>query len=331
MISFIIIGRNEGWKLTNCLKSIRNVITQNNLTNYELLYVDSQSKDDSIERVKTFKEVVVYKITGICNAAVARNIGGKESKGEILFFIDGDIELMPEFLKKVIDERGKLKYDCVSGNVDNIYYDLNETILGRAPASYIGPALPLKSKILKANGGIFLIKRECWEMVNGLRTKFRINEDIDFTLRLSEKGIKSIRIPDLMALHHTIDYRNTKRMWKMVLNGDILYPAVLLRNHFFNINKIKHSIRKQYTSLVLFLLIPAVFLGNSIVIIISLYLLLVVLKTFRIVQKIINPGKHKLIYFFERIIYQIIVDILFWFSFFFFYPTEKELQYIKVD
>jgi len=332
MISFIVIGRNEGWKLTNSFKSIRNTITENNISDYEILYIDSQSDDDSVERAKEFKEIVIFKITGVCNAAVARNIGARESKGEVFFFIDGDIELIPKFLAKVIEKNGKLKYDCVSGQVDNMLYDIHGNFLGRSPASYTGTSLPLKEKILKTNGGIFLIKRSCWNKVKGMKTRYRKNQDLDLTLRLKKQGIISIRIPDLMALHHTIDYRDTNRMWKMVFSGDILYPPVLLREHLLNFQKLKHSIRKQYSSFVLLLSLPWLFVNTGLFMMFFIfYLLINATKTFLNVLKIKCPGKSKSVYFFERIGFQMINDILFWLAFIFFYPRDKKMEYVRIN
>ena len=89
MISFIIIGRNEGWKLKKCILSVITTIQVNKLQKYDIIYVDSKSSDNSIEIAKEFKQVKVYKITGDTNAAIARNIGASEAKGEYFFFIDG--------------------------------------------------------------------------------------------------------------------------------------------------------------------------------------------------------------------------------------------------
>ena len=86
MISFVIFGHNEGWKLTNCLKSVFLTIKYNGLTMYEVIYIDSKSTDDSIERAKKFKEVKIYKLTADYNSAIARNIGSQKSIGEVLFF-----------------------------------------------------------------------------------------------------------------------------------------------------------------------------------------------------------------------------------------------------
>jgi len=129
MISYIIIGRNEGWKLTKCLKSVFDTIEYNKLRDAEVIYVDSKSTDDSIERAKTFAKVKIFRITGVCNAAIARNIGAKEAKGNILFFIDGDMEIDKNFIKQAI-VNNQLKHDCVTGHLDDYLYDINGNYLG---------------------------------------------------------------------------------------------------------------------------------------------------------------------------------------------------------
>jgi len=136
MISFIIIGKNEGWKLTKCLESVFKTIKQSNITLYEVIYVDSNSKDDSIGRANAFVRVRIYQITGICNAAIARNIGARESRGDVLFFIDGDMEIMHDFLPLVYDSSSELKYNFVSGNLLNINYDYYGNIVSKQNATY---------------------------------------------------------------------------------------------------------------------------------------------------------------------------------------------------
>ena len=122
MISFIIIGRNEGWKLTKCLASVFETIDHNKLTSWEVIYVDSNSADDSIDRAKAFVKTKIFKITGFYNAAIARNIGVEESVGETLFFIDGDMEIRPDFLPLVYNEKDGLKHSFVSGQLKNFNY-----------------------------------------------------------------------------------------------------------------------------------------------------------------------------------------------------------------
>ena len=122
LISFIIIGRNEGWKITKCLQSVFDTIASNQIREFEIIYVDSQSTDDSLNRVKAFKNVIVILLTEDYNSAIARNVGAKEAAGDILYFVDGDMELEPGFLNKVV-KSGSLVHPFVSGPYVNYFYN----------------------------------------------------------------------------------------------------------------------------------------------------------------------------------------------------------------
>ena len=64
MISFIIIGKNEGAKLKKCFTSIVKTINENNIDAYEVIYVDSNSTDNSIDIAKKYNIIKIFKITG---------------------------------------------------------------------------------------------------------------------------------------------------------------------------------------------------------------------------------------------------------------------------
>ena len=67
MISFIVIGKNEGWKLSKCIQSIYDTIEYNKLNNSEIIYVDSSSTDKSIEKARKFKKIEIFQLTGYVN------------------------------------------------------------------------------------------------------------------------------------------------------------------------------------------------------------------------------------------------------------------------
>src|SRR6056297_500012 len=130
MISFIIIGRNEGWKLTICFQSIHKTIEKLKIDNYEIIYVDSKSTDDSIERALKFNKIKVLKLTGKCNPAIARNIGAENSSGDTLFFIDGDMEINSNFLTIIFEDNLLLSHNFISGQLKNINYNKSGKFIG---------------------------------------------------------------------------------------------------------------------------------------------------------------------------------------------------------
>ncbi|MBW6480700.1 MAG: glycosyltransferase [Bacteroidales bacterium] len=332
MISFIVIGRNEGWKLSLCLESIYKTIEFNKINDFEIIYVDSKSTDDSIDRAKKFTDISIYEITGEYNAAIARNIGAKESKGNILFFIDGDVELQPDFIGNVISpDQKRLKHDCLAGYIEHMYYDVSWKFINRAIEGVKG-SIPDKEIKRAVNGGIFLMKRAAWELVNGMKTKYRKNQDLDLALRLSGQGIYFIRVPYLMGLHHTIDYRNENRMWKIMFSDYLKFPAVTVRDHIMNIEKLKHTARRQYTAIILLIsVISLLFSITAFKFFISFYLLMVIIKSLMNTMKAATSETSKIFYYFMRIGYQLMSDTIFWYGFFTFFPREKELVYEKIQ
>ncbi len=320
MISFIIIGRNEGLKLVRCIQSVKQIIVQNNIPAYEIIYVDSQSNDDSIEILKQYKDLIIINITGEYNAAIGRNIGYRESNGEYLFFIDGDMELLPDFFFEIFDNNYRLKYDFVSGDILNYLYDSNGKYLGKA--YYFKTKLTNDSLTSKV-GGLFCIKRDLWEMVGGMNTKYRRSQDLDLGLRLIKHGVKLFRKKEIFVIHHTIDYAEKRRLIKMLFKGDFLYRGMLYRNHIFNRAIIAMLLRWDYSFLLL-LFCTSISLAFKSFMPIFIYIFFVLVRAFlRSSGRII-----KLLPEFCLILFGDLQVLL---GLFFFYPKQKEIFYERIQ
>lgn len=329
MVSIVVIGHNEGLRLTKCLNSISNIINSYSYLDFEVIYVDSKSTDNSIETAKSFPFVnKILVVTGEKNAAIARNIGAKKSSGVILFFVDGDMELDVDFLSFAITDR-KLNFKVLTGHLDDYFYDYEGNFIGRSPRTYI-KQIPNEIQELQTNGGIFLIERQVWNDLKGMKTKYRINEDLDLSIRLQTLSIKILRLPHLITKHHTIDYRNEKRMWKNLKQGFGFYPGVLYRNHFFQPYFIIQTIRSQYTAILLFATLISLFINYKFFIIfVVLYCSILFIRALAHTIKT-NINKYKFQYFLERSFLQFFLDLSFWIGFLFFFPSEKIEKYIEV-
>lgn len=303
MISFIVIGQNEGWKLTKCFESIFETITLNSILDSEVIYIDSNSSDDSIKRATHFDKVKVFKLKADKNAAIARNVGVKKSIGDVIFFIDGDMEIIHDFLPLVYSEKSGLTRDFISGNWVNYFYDSDNNYVAKKKF------LILEADIIEnTTGGLFLIKRTTWEMMGGMRSMFKKSQDIDLGLRLAKKKKFLLRKKEIAANHHTIAYHDKNRIWKELKNHKHLYGRSLLyREHFFNKYMYRRFLRNEYSLIIFILSLLLLFLtGSSYGLV--LYFILLLLRS-----------KLKLdvsLYFFLR-------DIIVLFGFFFFYPKRK--------
>lgn len=317
MVSFIIIGKNEGWKLIKSIDSIIHAIEENEIEDSEIIYVDSKSTDGTLERIKEYNKVKTVLIEGEANAAVARNVGFLESTNSNLIFIDGDMELQANFLPLILDESKNLKYEFCSGNWINYNYESFESkkLLSKK----------LKKKMIKnqnefLTGGLFGIKRSVWESVGGMRTSMRRSQDWDLALRLAKKGIHMYRLKEVFAIHHTLPPRESvRKMWRMFFWGYRFYRIVILRNNFFNKYQWKHFIRINYSFILFVIAIIAAFSLSSLLPFL-LYFLVLVLKNF-------SSHKGNILYIVNGIIINFLYDILYIFAFFVFLPKKKKLKY----
>lgn len=243
MISFIIIGKNEGWRLEKCLQSIVSIVKQDKIVDYEIIYVDSRSTDNSIELAKQYG-AKAFLITGECNAAIARNIGAKEAIGDILFFIDGDMELFSGFLPKVLTPDDQLEYPFLSGIFNDIVHDLDWNYLQTARRHKLQEGNA--DSIETTTGGLFLINHSLWNKVGGMDTRFKRSQDYDLGLRLSRMGYPLHRKAILLANHYMRQYSVRE---DYIVN--VKYTALLLRKHWNDIDYLKIFFKQQYTTVLL--------------------------------------------------------------------------------
>ena len=97
LISIVVIGRNEGARLTRCLDSLAAIAPGPFTT--EILYVDSGSIDDSVARAEQHGCRVLRLQAARPTAALGRNAGWSAARGSIVLFLDGDTLLAKDFLK----------------------------------------------------------------------------------------------------------------------------------------------------------------------------------------------------------------------------------------
>jgi len=96
-VSVIIPTYNEEDNVYKCIETMLN----QNYSNFELIIVDDGSTDKTVEIVRSFKKVKLLK-QNHKGPGIARNLGTKHSKGEILIFVDADMEFPKNYIKNSI-------------------------------------------------------------------------------------------------------------------------------------------------------------------------------------------------------------------------------------
>lgn len=95
MVSIVVIVRNNKEEIQRCLESL--MFLDYPKDKFEIIVVDGGSTDGTFEICQKFAvKTIVEKKKG---RGLARNVGIKSARGEIMAFVDSDCEVFPSWLK----------------------------------------------------------------------------------------------------------------------------------------------------------------------------------------------------------------------------------------
>ena len=114
LASVIIPVHNASRYLPRCLQAL----LDSSYPNYEIIVVDDASTDNSVDVCTQFG-VTVFKLEKQSGPAQARNHGAHKAKGDILFFVDSDVVVRKNTIKRVMgDFEEKPEIAAVFGSYD---------------------------------------------------------------------------------------------------------------------------------------------------------------------------------------------------------------------
>lgn len=123
MVSIIIPVYKGELYIVKCLDSI----TKQNYPCIEIVIVDDESPDNSVELIRTYAEKVNTSIKIISQKnkgqGAARNLGIDNASGEYLMFVDQDDTIEPEIVSRLLVHAIKSKSDIVSCGYKRITAD----------------------------------------------------------------------------------------------------------------------------------------------------------------------------------------------------------------
>ncbi|ALO15774.1 putative glycosyl transferase [Salinivirga cyanobacteriivorans] len=317
--SFIIIGKNEGWKLSQNLTAIVNYIRLNQIDSFEIIYADSNSTDDSLNRALSFEEhIKTIQLTGHCNAAIARNVAASHATGKWYFFLDGDMELNHKWHEAFLAHTAKGK-KFLTGQLIDVYYNSSWQFLTEKPL--FGPAKLDISDV--TNGGAFVIHSELWHSTKGMMPEIDYSEDVDLNYRLVARGVRIFRTQTPYARHHTIQYNFDNSLFSELKQfKKLMYRGLIMRRHLFNHAIFKRNVRINYTML---LLVPAIIMSVFLhPLCVLIYLLFIVFRGTSNFLRYQSAIKKSLV---QMVLKYFIIDIAATAGFLFFFPRKPGIQF----
>lgn len=205
-IGAVVIGRNEGERLVNCLKSLQQEVDL-------VVYVDSGSTDASIENAKRYgAECVVLDRAVPFTAARARNAGfdhlsDRPEAPEFVQFVDGDCWVEQGYITKAA---AALSADdglaVVTGWRSEIHPEAS-VYNEMCDHEWHGPVGDIA-----ACGGDMMVRASAFKQVGGFNPKVIAAEDDEFCTRLRKAGWRLQRLPVAMT-HHDANMLRFGQWW----------------------------------------------------------------------------------------------------------------------
>jgi glycosyltransferase involved in cell wall biosynthesis len=221
-LSVVVIGRNEGARLSRCLESIRGADWP--ADRLEIIYVDSASTDDSCARAEALGARVICIRPERPSAAAGRNAGLAVAKHELVQFMDGDTLLHPDWFRKALAAFRDPRVVCVFGQrtevnpTRNAYHFWTHHDWASPP----GPA--------RYCGGDTMFRRENLARVGGYDAGLIAGEERDLATRMLREFPDSV----LLCLgepmtRHDIGITRFSQYWRRCVRSGYAYAEVAAR------------------------------------------------------------------------------------------------------
>jgi len=205
LLSIVVIGRNEGERLSRCLQSIRQI--KHPGFHYEIIYVDSGSTDHSITLADELGAKVIALQPERPSAALGRNAGWRAAQGATILFLDGDTILHPDFVASSLPDLAAPEIAVVWGHRSEIHPE--QSIYNRVlDLDWIyAPGLTLYC------GGDALFRRSVLEETGGFDETLIAGEEPELCRRIAVLGFDILHV-DRPMTGHDLAITRWQQYWK---------------------------------------------------------------------------------------------------------------------
>jgi len=195
-LSFVILTCNHLDVTQRCLQSIRDTTLR---TPYEIVVFDNASEDGTWEWLQAQEGLVCARSEENLGVGGGRNEAAKLATGDLLFFVDNDMEFLPGWELPVLLPFSR-DDTAIAGPCA---WELDtEPLPGTTDFRPLpcGDLYPLADAI---SGNALLVRRECWEAQGPFDpTLHRFHEDGEWVVLARAAGWQVVGTPAELTVHH---------------------------------------------------------------------------------------------------------------------------------
>ena len=260
----IIIPTRDGYKLLH--RCIDSILIKTRYPNYEILVVDNQSSCQKTLKYmqsleQQYKRIRVLRYDRAFNYSAINNYAARQANGEVLILLNNDVEVLSAlWMTEMVQHALRPEIGAVGAKLyyDNLTIQHAGVILGfggvgghghkyfpRESDGYFG-RLKMIQNYSAVTGACLAVRKALYFEVRGLEEEHLTVafNDVDFCLKLREKGYRNLWTPYAELYHHESRTRGIddtpekkarfdaevaymKRRWKKFLKKDPYYSPHL--------------------------------------------------------------------------------------------------------
>lgn len=273
LVSIIVPSKDNTKILFQCINSI---IKYTDYPNYEIVIVDNGSSEANRKKIEAFikdKNITYHYQKMQFNFSRMCNIGRQIANGELLLFLNDDIEIFqPKWLSKLAGHAlqehtgavgAKLLYPASSiiqhAGITNLTIGPSHILWGFDDSmSYYFGRNRVDYNYLAVTGACLMMTAQKFDEIGGFDENLSVAyNDVDLCYRLYEKGYYNVLRNDVMLYHHEsvsrgsddVSEEKQNRQWKEREILEEKHPNLRGKDPFYNINltnnKINYEIKES--------------------------------------------------------------------------------------
>jgi len=236
-ISIIIVNYKVKEYIIPCIESIKKQTSKS--LSYEILVIDNNSNDGSIEAIKSqFHDVKIYRNKKNIGFSKAVNQGSEKTTGRYLFILNPDTKLIEDTVSDLYALLEKHRTMAIvgpslvtkSGYKQQSFWKnptLINTILSIYHLDFFNLIKNYKyknhNKLLSVDavsGGAFLVRKKIFQKVKGFNNNLFWMEDMDLCKRVKNVGFEIIYYPKTKIIHH--GGKSVEKNWRVAISNQLL-------------------------------------------------------------------------------------------------------------
>lgn len=252
----IIPVYNSAETLARCLASV----LDSNYRRFECIVVDDHSSDNTVSVAESFNgKIKVLRLDKQEGAAHARNRGAEESSGDILLFVDSDVQIPSDCLGKVAENfKEHPEISALFGSYDDQpaspdFYSQYKNLFHH----YIHQTSKNDASTFWTGCGA--IRREVFFKIGQFNEHCRMMEDIELGYRLKAQNHTIHLVKDLYV-KHLKRYSFLKLLKSDLFDRAIPWTILMLKNkQFTNDLNVKHQ--HKFSAMLIILMAASLFMA----------------------------------------------------------------------